>query len=426
MTNMKTEGAEASAQPAKSCRRLYLDRNLLVVFGVTLMSIMGVANLTPAFPLIGLAFGIPRESIGLLIVAFTIPGIFLTPILGVLADRLGRKAILVPSLLLFGAAGTACAFAPTFTILLILRVLQGVGCASLGALNVTLIGDLYARREQAEAIGYNASVIGIGTAVYPAIGGVLAAFFGWFAPFLMTIVAMPIALIVLMVLEKTEPQRKTSFRQYLGQAWLAVRNRQVFGILAGSLVTFILTYGALTTFVPYLPIFGSSPLLVGLVMFILSVATALTATQIGRWIRRYSGKRLLVVAYSLYSVALLLVLMLPAVWASYVYPVAPQIPVIIAIIIPAAIFGVAQGLNIPTLQTLLVGSAPPEHRGALTSIMVTVFWLGQTLGPVVMSAVSLYADLPGVFLASALLALAMVPVVTGTMRSEHVGSQPGH
>jgi MFS family permease len=426
MTNMKPEGAEANAQPAKSRRRLYLDRNLLVVFGVTLMSIMGVANLTPAFPLIGLAFGIPRESIGLLIVAFTIPGIFLTPILGVSADRLGRKAILVPSLLLFGAAGTACAFAPTFTILLILRVLQGAGCASLGALNVTLIGDLYMRSEQAEAMGYNASITGIGTAVYPAVGGVLAAFLGWFAPFLMTSVAIPIALIVLMALERTEPQRKTSFRQYLGQAWPALRNRQVFGILAGSLVTFILTYGALTTFGPYLPIFGNSPLLVGLVMFILSVATALTATQIGRWIRRYSGRRLLVVAYFLYAVALLLVVMLPAVWAFYVYPVAPQIPVIISIIIPAVIFGVAQGLNIPTLQTLLVGSAPPAYRGALTSIMATVFWLGQTLGPVVMSVVSLYADLAGVFLAGALLALVMVPVVAGTIRSRRAGGEFEH
>jgi MFS family permease len=161
-------------------------------------------------------------------------------------------------------------------------------------------------------------------------------------------------------------------------------------------------------------------------MFILSVATALTATQIGRWIRRYSGRRLLVVAYFLYAVALLLVVMLPAVWAFYVYPVAPQIPVIISIIIPAVIFGVAQGLNIPTLQTLLVGSAPPAYRGALTSIMATVFWLGQTLGPVVMSVVSLYADLAGVFLAGALLALVMVPVVAGTIRSRRAGGEFEH
>lgn len=422
MMDMKLEDEAPSSLEAKSHRRLYLDRSLLIVFGVTLMSIMGVANLTPALPLVGLVFGIPREGIGLLIVAFTIPGIFLTPILGVLADRFGRKAILVPSLMLFGVAGTGCAFAPTFAYLLMLRILQGVGCAALGALNVTLIGDLYTRGQRAEAMGYNASVTGIGTAAYPAIGGVLAALFGWFAPFLMTSVAIPIGLIVLVALERTEPQRKASFRAYLGQAWSAVRNRQVFGILVGSLVTFILTYGALTTFGPYLPVFENSPLLVGLVMFILSIITALVATRIGKWIERYSGKRLLVAAWSLYALALLLVVILPALWVSLIHPLVPQIPIIWSIIIPAVIYGVAQGLNIPSLQTLLVGSAPPEHRGALTSIMAMVFWLGQTLGPILMSVVVLYADIAGVFLAGALLALVMVPVVAGTIRSRRPGN----
>ena len=46
---------------------------------------------------------------GLLITVFTSPGIVMTPLLGVLSDRYGRKKILVPALLLFGIAGGACA-----------------------------------------------------------------------------------------------------------------------------------------------------------------------------------------------------------------------------------------------------------------------------------------------------------------------------
>jgi MFS family permease len=115
------------------------------------------------------------------------------------------------------------------------------------------------------------------------------------------------------------------------------------------------------------------------------------------------------------------VVALPIIWAAYIYPVAPQIPIIWSIIIPAIVFGVAQALNIPSLQTLLVGAAPPEHRGVLTSTMVTVFWLGQTLGPIVMSAVSVYTDLAGVFLVGALLALVMVPVVAVTIGARHAG-----
>lgn len=85
-----------------------------------------------------------------------------------LADRYGRKKILVPSLMLFGIAGGACMFTRDYHILLICRFFQGTGAASLGALNVTVIGDLYSGKERTTAMGYNASVLSIGTATYPA------------------------------------------------------------------------------------------------------------------------------------------------------------------------------------------------------------------------------------------------------------------
>src|SRR5680860_192514 len=95
---------------------LLRNRNLRVIFSVTLMAVMSVSSITPAFPKIIHEFAISGIEVGLLI----------TPFLGVLADRWGRKKILVPSLLLFAVAGAFCALAPTFNILLALRVVQGV------------------------------------------------------------------------------------------------------------------------------------------------------------------------------------------------------------------------------------------------------------------------------------------------------------
>ena len=133
----------------ESKNRLYRDPNLQIVFAVTLIMIMGVSSISPAFPEIQTAFGISKPTVGLLIVVFTLPGVLFTPVLGVLADRFGRKKILVPSLLLFGVAGSACFFARDFNLLLTLRFLQGIGAASLGSLNVTIIGDLYSKRQLA-------------------------------------------------------------------------------------------------------------------------------------------------------------------------------------------------------------------------------------------------------------------------------------
>ena len=81
------------------------NKNLYIIFCVTLISVMGVASITPAFPAIMKFFSLDPHQVGWLISAFTLPGILLPPVAGILADRFGRKRILVPSLFLFGAAG---------------------------------------------------------------------------------------------------------------------------------------------------------------------------------------------------------------------------------------------------------------------------------------------------------------------------------
>ena len=151
--------AHSPAQPS-----ILTDPNLRIIFLITLMAVLGVSSITPALPQIARALQVAKPSVGLLIMTFTLPGILLTPVLGILADRHGRKKVLVPALFLFAAAGSACFFADSFRLLLILRFIQGCGAASLGALNVTIIGDLFSGRERAAAMGYNASVLRIATA----------------------------------------------------------------------------------------------------------------------------------------------------------------------------------------------------------------------------------------------------------------------
>ena len=94
-------------QPAS--RPLITHRNLQIVFAVTLIAVMGVTSITPVFPMVRQVFNISAGQVGLLITMFTLPGVILSPVLGVLADRYGRKKILVPSLFLFAVAGSLAA-----------------------------------------------------------------------------------------------------------------------------------------------------------------------------------------------------------------------------------------------------------------------------------------------------------------------------
>jgi ACDE family multidrug resistance protein len=378
-------------------RAVYRDTNLQIVFGVTLMAVLGVSSVTPAFPEIVEELHISLQAVGSLITVFTLPGVFLTPVLGVLADQFGRKRILVPALLIFAAAGSACAFARDFELLLILRFLQGVGAAGLGAINLTVIGDLYAGQERTEAMGCNSSVLSVGTASYPAIGGILATA-AWFYPFLLPLAAIPVALAVISSLNNPEPASPEHFREYLGDAWKVIVHRRVVGLFVVSTLTFIILYGAYMAYFPLLVggSFGAPPFVVGLVMSVSSVGTALTSSLAGRLARSFSEKVLIGVACVLYGLALVVIPLGQNLWA---------------LTIPMAIFGVAHGINMPSLTTYLASLAPMEQRGALMSINGMVLRLGQTLGPPVMGIMFTFGGMNGVFVGGALCALVMLAVV---------------
>ena len=382
-------------------RPVYRDKNLQIVFGVTLMAVLGVSSITPAFPRIVEELGISPQAVGYLITAFTLPGVLLTAFLGILADQFGRKRVLVPALLIFAIAGTACAFARDFRLLLLLRFLQGAGAAGLGAINLTIIGDLYTGQERVAAMGCNSSVLSVGTASYPAIGGALATL-GWFYPFLLPLAAIPVAVAVLFSLENPEPSRSQDFRQYLADAWKVMANRRVAALFALGTLTFIIYYGSYLAYFPLLitDTFGVSLFVVGLIVSAASVATALASSQSGRLAGMFSARALIGISCLLYAVPLVAIPMVSRVWLY---------------LIPVSIFGVAQGINMPSLMTLLAEQAPMDQRGAVMSVNGMVLRLGQTLGPLVMGVVLSVAGMGAVFIAGAVCAVLMLIVVLTVM-----------
>jgi len=373
--------------------KLYLQTNLRIIFGITLTAVMGVASITPAFPGIIEEFKITTLEIGLLITVFTVPGVLLTPVFGIIADRYGRKKVIVPSLFLFALAGTSCAFTNDFNVLLILRVLQGTGAASLGSLNATLIGDIYKGPQRAIAMGYNASVLSIGTATYPAIGGALA-LAGWNYPFLLPIIALPVGLIVLFKLDNPEPEQKQSLIDYLKTALVSIRKKQVVILFTVSIITFIILYGALLTYFPILVSkrFGGSSLVIGVLMSLSSITTAITAASMRLLIRKFQQKQLIRVAFIIYACSMFLFSV-----TSHIY----------LLVFPVILFGMAQGLNLPNIQSMLASLAPIEFRGIFMSVNGMVLRIGQTLGPIVMGLFFTIGSLQGVFLAGIVLAVLM-------------------
>lgn len=383
-------------------RPVYGNHNLQIIFAVTLMAVMGAAVITPALPQVERALDLSPGRVALLLTVFTLPGIVLTPVLGVLADRLGRKRVLVPSLFLFGAAGGACALARELDVLLVLRFLQGCGAAALATTSITVIGDMFSGGDRDAAMGYNSSMLSVGTASYPALGGALATF-GWYYPFALPLVAIPVGLVVLLFLDNPEPRGEDGLRQYFAHVRDSLRDRRTVGLLLATMVTFVILYGPLLTYLPILldNSFGVSAFVTGLILSCASLTTAITASQLGKITRRISGAALVRAAFVLYVAVLLLI------------PLMPNLPLLI---VPAVIFGFAQGINFPNVFSMLTGSVAAGNRGALIALNGMGFRIGQTLGPLIMGLSAATLGITGAYYATAGLAAAMFLVATVTIK----------
>lgn len=382
---------------------LFRDVNLQMVFGVTLISVMGVASVAPLFPAIARDLGISPAQVSWLITAFTLPGVFLPPFLGVMTDRVGRKSVLVPSLFLFALAGAGCAFTRDFETLLLLRFLQGMGASSLSGMNVTLVGDLYKGNSRVDALGFNASVLSMGTAVYPALGGALG-LLGWHVPFALPLLAIPVGLGALLILEiPALPASKPPLKAYLLQAARMAKDPRILGVFLASTSTFVILYGSFHTYLPILMAgrFRVSSLVIGLMASSMSLSNALLASQAGRLGRMYGERNVLRTSFILFALALVLI---------------PLMPRLALLLLPTLVYGCAQGMNIPATQALLSDLAPEENRAVFMSLNGMVLRLGQTIGPLLMGWVFVTFGQEAPFYAGALLGVSLFAVLPFLIR----------
>jgi len=370
-----------------------IEKNMIIIFGVTLVAVMGISSITPAFPGIIKYFGISTQEVGLLIASFTLPGIFLTPVTGVLADRFGRKLVLVPALFIFGIGGFLCSFMTDFHLLLLLLFIEGIGAAGLSSLNVTLIGDLYSGEKRTTLMGYNASILSIGTAAYPALGGFIASF-GWRYVFYLPLLAIPLGLYIIYGLNNPEPKDHQQFGDYFRRIWKSINQRSVWVLFFVNMLVFILLYGSYLTYMPVMLAnrLEASSVSIGMVMSVMSLVTAGISSQLGRINKLVSEKTILLLGASFYFSSMITLIFSNS-W--------------LLIIFSVILFGFGHGLLIPSVQNMLVGYTSIKERGAFMSVNSMVLRIGQTLGPIIVGGFYTFKSFPGAFGGGALVALLM-------------------
>ncbi len=163
--------------------------------------------------------------------AYMLTSTVTVPLYGKLSDVYGRRPFFLLAIVLFMAGAVVSGLAPTMTVLILGRALQGLGAGGLIPLAMAVIGDLIAPRERGKWQGLTGAVFGVASVVGPATGGWISDNASWRWAFF---VSLPFGLLALVVVQKgftMEPAHREHSIDYIGAALLTA------GLSTGLLAT---------------------------------------------------------------------------------------------------------------------------------------------------------------------------------------------
>ncbi|MCP4317642.1 MAG: multidrug effflux MFS transporter [Hyphomicrobiales bacterium] len=141
---------------------------------------LSIDIMLPALPQIGNSFAITDDNDRQAVLIVFMLGFGCAQILfGPISDRFGRKAILIPAILFYAIAAVADAFAESYTVLLLLRLAQGVGAAAFRIVVNAIVRDCFGGREMARVMSYTFTVFMIVPIVAPALGQWIVSVSSW-------------------------------------------------------------------------------------------------------------------------------------------------------------------------------------------------------------------------------------------------------
>ena len=355
-----------------------------IVLLCTLLAPLGVPLISPGLPAIKDNFGISDSRASLLISSYFIVGIILSPFIGVIVDRFGRKIVLVLSLVVFSLTGSSMYFIPDFTLILILRFIQGTAAAGLFITTVTLIGDTFDGIQRTAVFGINAAALSIGAALFPIVGGILVSI-SWNTPFLAYLLGIPLALFTLKVLEEPIKENKRFQKGYIRKTLKLIRKREMILPYTSSILTEVLLFGAVFTLLPFILLgkFGLSPVYIGAIISIASITTALVSTQSGRLANRFSDHQMIALGIFFYGLAMLGISSLSTVFI---------------IVMSVIMFGAGIGVSMPAVDSAISDFVPLQQRGGALSIRNSTTFLGRASGSFIFASLAAIFGYTNLFL----------------------------
>ena len=335
------------------------------------------------------------------------------PLWGRVGDRYGSKVLVIRSIAAFTLTKAAMAFVTAPWQLLALRALLGV-FAGYGALTISMAAESAPRERMAHAIGIVQTGQRLGPAIGPVIGGALAPLVGLRNAFLVAAAFYVVALLFVVFMYR-EPREGRAPRVLRG-------GREVFSQLfhlPGFVLALVLIFGLQTvdrSFGPVLPLYVGQlgiesarvPVVSGVLFSLAAIAAAFGAFLAGRFLKRVSAKRVIVVGSLAAAVAMSAIVAAPSLW---VFGAA------------MVVIGAAIGTATTTVWAVAGSLLPADAHATGFGLMTTANLIGLAVSPAIAGFIG-GSGLRVVFVADVILLLMLGVLVAWRLRSDALRSAP--
>lgn len=376
------------------------------------LTVMSGAIVAPALPLIAQEFmHVPHaDLLSRLVITTPALAIALTGMLaGTLADRLGRRPLLLASLLLYALAGTTGLYLDNLYAILAGRFALGLAVAGVMTAASTMIGDLLQGESRQRFLGRQAACMSAGGVIFVPLGGALTQI-SYHAPF--AVYAASLLLIPLAAATLIETRRPKSSQSPTPAATAAH--------LSPAILAAILTLAALFQIAFYLgPVqaaflikdkFQGSGIASGIAVAVMTLTAAVVSLNFNRLTRRRSP----------WFIASITALGMSA--GCFIIANAPSYAVAV---LGLAVFGIGAGFIMPNLMSWLMRLASESVRGRATGALTAAVFAGQFLSPLVFQPAVRVGGVPYAFTTGGI-ALAVLAAILALRASLPPSSRPSH
>jgi MFS family permease len=416
---------QQSSEPAAGAGAGLLSKAALPVFSAFFLWGFGTGALWMVRPLTAFDLGGSVFLVGVVAAFSAAPRMFGAPIAGSLADRVGRRPVVIAGAFFHGAAVAGQAFVTSYELFLLLEFVSGFGVAIWVTGSSALLADFTRVSNRGRGVALRNTSMRLGILMGPAAGGIVAALFDLQAVFLFIAVTKVGVIIIswFLIAETRQPKAEeepiTAPSAVVPKARLRVPDLSVFktrdffilGVMTLALGLVTAGPGAFRTFFPvHAQAVGLSVADIGTMISVSGLAAMLIALPVGAMVDMRGRKPLLIAGLGILALSLYLIVGMEGLVMGLAVAVA---------------FGIGEVVGTNTNQTYAMDLAPADRRGYFLGTWQATMNVGQLIGPLIVGWLATEFSLPTAFaiIATVLVACAVFVGVFG--RETHVaGGEP--